>query len=76
MMRIFIGGRKNETIESDDRLSKFNYGFRKNYLIETALLEKRLMHDLAVRNGEPMMHAISDLKACYDRQLPQLGCLA
>ena len=75
LMRIFIGGRNDENLDSDSRLSTFNYGSRKNYSIETALLEKRLMYDLAVRDGKPMMHTVSDLKACYDRQLPNLGCM-
>ena len=74
-MRIFIGGRNDENVEKDDRLSKFNYGSRRNYSIETAILEKRLMYDLAARDGREIMHTISDLKACYDRQLPNIGCM-
>ena len=46
LMRIYIGGRNNENIERDERLSKFNYGSRANYSIETAILEKRLMYDV------------------------------
>ena len=75
LMRIYIGGRNNRNIENNKRLSKFNYGSRTNYSIETAILEKRLMYDIAIRDGKPMLHNISDLKACYDRQLPNLGCL-
>ena len=75
LMRIYVGGRNNKNIEKDERLSQFNYGSRSNYSIETAILEKRLMYDIAVRDGKPMLHNISDLKACYDRQLPNLGCL-
>jgi len=75
LMRIFIGSRNNKNIELDERLSKYNYGSRSGYSIEDAILEKRLMYDVAVRSGEPMMHNISDLKACYDRQLPNIGCL-
>ena len=74
-MRIFIGGRANNAIESDSRVSKFNYGSRTNYSIDNAILEKRLMYDLALRDGSEMMHNISDLEACYDRQLPNIGCL-
>ena len=33
------------------------------------------MYDLAARDRCKMMHTISDLKACYDRQLPNIGCL-
>ena len=74
-MRIYIGERNSDKIEEDDRLSKFNYGSKANYLIETAILEKRLMYDVAIRDGKPILHNISDLKAYYDRQLPNLGCL-
>ena len=66
-MRILIRERNDDNLELDDRLLKFNYGSRKNYSIETALLEKRLMYDLAVRDGRPMIYTISNLKACYDR---------
>ena len=75
LMRIYIGERNSRNIEDDSRLSKFNYGSRANYSIETAILEKRLMYDAAVRDGKPMIHNISDLKACYDRQLPNIGCM-
>jgi len=40
--------------------------------IEEALLEKRMMCDIAVFNQTPIMHAVTDLKACYNRQLPNL----
>ena len=74
-MRILIGGRNDKNLELDQRLSKFNYRFRRNYSIETAILEKCLMYDLAVRDGKEMIHTISDLKACYDRQLLNIGCI-
>ena len=73
LMRIFIGGRNDENVENDSRISKFNYGSRKSYSIDEALLEKRLMYDTSIRDGQPMIHNISDLKACYDRQLPNIG---
>ena len=74
-MRIFLGGRADKLIEQDPRMSKFNYGSRSNYSIDNAILEKRLMYDLSVRDGKTMMHNLSDLEACYDRQLPNIGCL-
>ena len=67
LMRIYIGGRNNEKIESNARLSKFNYGSRSNYLIETAILEKRLMYDVAIRDSKLILYNISGLKVCYDR---------
>ena len=33
------------------------------------------MHDASMRTSQPTMHNISDLKACYDRQLPNVGCM-
>ena len=48
-------------------MSKFNYRLRQHYSIEMAILEKRLIYNLAARDGKEMMHTISDLKACYDR---------
>jgi len=74
-MRIFIGGRTDKLIESDPRMSKFNYGSRSYYSIDNAILEKRLMYDLAIRDGKPMMHNLSDLEACYNRQLLNIGCM-
>ena len=62
-MRICIGGRNDKNIENDERLSKLNYGSRSNYLMQTAILEKRLIFDLAVRERQIMMHNMSDLKA-------------
>ena len=67
MMRIFIGGRNNKNAEIDNRLSKYNYRSRRNYSIETILLEKRLIYDAALWDGKLAIHAVSDLKVCYDR---------
>ena len=72
IMRIFVGSRNNENIEKDKRLSQFNYGLRRNYLINTVILEKRLIYDASMRNGKISMHTISYLKAYYDRQLLNL----
>ena len=33
------------------------------------------MYDLAIRDRNKMMHNISDLEVCYDRQLPNIGYL-
>ena len=43
IMRIFLNSDKEEIIKRDLRISKVNYGSRKNYSIETAILEKRLV---------------------------------
>ena len=44
LIRVFTD-RNNRKIESDDHLSKFNYRLRKNYVLESAILEKRLIYD-------------------------------
>ena len=56
-------------------MSKYNYESRRNYSINTVLLEKRLMYDATLRNGKLTIHSISDLKAYYDRQLLNIGCM-
>ena len=61
--------KNSENIENDTRLSKFNYRLRKYYLIETILLEKRLIYDLSTWNNYPIIYNVTDLEACYDRQL-------
>ena len=62
LMRIFVGRRNDENIENDKRLSHFTYGLQKNYYINIVILEKRLMHDTAIRNGTTTIHNISKLK--------------
>lgn len=57
-------------------MSTCDYGSRKGYSIETALLEKRLMYDVRACNNENTVHNMSDLEACYDRQLPRIGGIA
>ena len=41
-MRMHLNDKEEEIIEKDKWLSKSNYGLRKNYLIETAILEKTI----------------------------------
>ena len=67
IMQIFLNHRNSENIESNTRLSKFNYRSRKNYLIETILLEKRLIYDSSIWSNYPIIHNMTDLKAYYDR---------
>ena len=51
---------------NDDRLFKFNHRLRKNYLIQNALLEKRLLCNSSYYTQLPTVHVITDLKACYN----------
>ena len=70
-MRTLLRNRTEGRYENNRRLSKHNPGSRKGYSIESALLEKRLIFDLAKKTEEVFSYAISDLEACYDRQLPK-----
>ena len=70
VMRMLLGSRMNERIETDARASKHNYGSRSGCSIENALLEERLMMDHGKKSGEVNVHAVYDLEAYYYRQLP------
>jgi len=63
---MYVGLRNDNNIEKDDRLSKYNFGSRKHYSIESALLEKRLIYDTSKYMSEPTIHLLSDLEAYYD----------
>ena len=73
IMRIFLGEEAEEMIENDSRFSTANYGSRKNYSIESALLEKRLIFDNSMLSGKSTIYTITDLQSCYDRQLAEIG---
>ena len=66
IMRIFLGDDIEEMIEDDNRFSKANYGSRKNYSIESALLEKRLIFDSIILTCKLTIYNLTDLKSCYD----------
>ena len=59
-------------IKRDVRLSKFNYWSRRNYLIEEALLEKKLIYDSAMREESITAYTIIDLQVYYNRKFPNL----
>lgn len=73
IMRIYLDDEIEEKIESDERFSKSNYGSRKNYSIETAILEKRLTFDNSLLSGKSTIYHLTDLQSCYDRQLANIG---
>ena len=75
MMRMFLYSEEEEIIEKDPRFSKANYGSQKNYLIETAILEKRIIFDSSMINMQNTIYAFTDLKAYYDQQLANLGSI-
>ena len=76
LMRICVSNRTTEYAEQSNRLSTANYGNRKGYDINTAILEKRLIHDTSAYQKYPTIHYTDDRQACYDRQLPEIGLLA
>jgi len=67
MIRMFLYSEEKEIIEKDPRISKVNYSSHKNYSIETAILEKRLVFDSSMINMENTIYTLTDLKACYDQ---------
>ena len=69
LMRIFVNERMVGVIETDERISKGNYGSRKGYSIDDLMIEKRLLCDCSMRNMEQTVHNFADLESCYDRQL-------
>ena len=72
-MRIFLGMRIEENYKNDKRTSNHNYGSRQDYSVESELIEKRLILNLAKREEKQVTCTISDLEACYDIQLPNIG---
>ena len=73
IMRIYFKDPHEEIIETDKRFSKSNYGSRKNYSIESAILEKRLSFDNSMICRNMTIYHLTDLQSCYDRQLVNIG---
>ena len=67
IIRIYIGLRNDKNIQKDKRILHFNFGSRKNYSIQSASLEKRLIYDTSKYNNEPTIHLLLDQEACYNR---------
>ena len=61
--------RNQGKIENDNQISKYNYGSRRNYNIETTILEKRLIFDNSMLTGESSTYNLTDLQSCYNRYL-------
>ena len=72
-MRMHLNSDGEELIERDDRFSKSNHGSRKNYSIETAMLEKRLVAGDRLIQLTPTAHDTIDLQSSYDRKLANIG---
>ena len=67
--------KNEEMIKKDKRFSKANYCLRRNYLIEIAILKKRLIFDYSIIIYMKNMRNLIDFKSCYDRKLPNLGSI-
>ena len=72
LIHIFVSIRVEELIEQDSRISKFNYRSRKYYSIDKALLEKRLLYESSKWAQKESIHIVTNLSACYDRQLSSI----
>jgi hypothetical protein len=60
-MRIFLRLRDKDEAEQDNKISKSNYRLYKNYSIEFAILEKRLIYGYSMLSGKRTMHNLTDL---------------
>ena len=72
-MRMLSGVGVEENYENDKRVSKSNCGSRKGCSIESELLEKMLMLDLAKTAGESFVHAMPDSESYRDRKRHNTG---
>ena len=61
MMCMHLKSDKEEMIEKDKHFFKANYGSWKNYSIETALLEKRLVFDNSLIEMKLSIYTLTDL---------------
>ena len=59
IMKLFVSIRNKGNIESDERISKSNYGSRLGCSIEDAILEKRLVFDNSIVTESHNIHAMT-----------------
>ena len=74
-IRISLNSDAEELIENDDRFSESNFGSRKNYVITSAILQKRLIFGSSLVNMKHNICTLTNLQSCYDRQLPFVGSI-
>ena len=60
-MSIFVNIRNKGNIESEERVSKSNYGSRPKHSIEDAILEKILVFDNSLVKGNHTIYTMTDL---------------
>ena len=73
--RIAMNCRNPNKIEDDHAVPKSNYWLWLQCLIKDAILEKRLVHDNRLLIGDHLMRSATDLKACHNRQLVEIGLI-
>ena len=61
LIRIFANERNSSRIETDPRISKCNYGLRKGYLIDNAILKKRIVYNNSLLTRYYIIHNMTDL---------------
>jgi len=62
----------DDALENDKQISKHNFGSRKGYSIDEAILEKRLLCDASIFIRSNTVHVITDLEACYNKKLANI----
>ena len=67
LIRKYLRLESEELIESDKRFSKANYGSRKNFSIEIAILEKRLIFSNSILSNKHAIYNLTDLQSYYDQ---------
>ena len=67
--------RNTGKIEQDKRISKSNFGSRPKYSIETVILQKRIIYNNSKLTNKLTICNMTDLEACYDRQLTNIGSI-
>ena len=74
-MRFQFKSNGKEMIEKDERFSKSNCGSRKNYAIEWAISQKRIVLDNGLNNAKHTICNFTDLKSCCEKQLANIGSI-
>ena len=75
IMRFFVNIRNKGRIELDERVSKIYYRSRTGNSIEDVILEKILVFDNSIVIISHTIYSMTDLQACYDRQLSKIGAI-
>ena len=75
-MRVLLNSDDEVLIEKDSQFLKANFGSRKNFLIASVTLQKRLTLDNSLISMKHTIYTITNLQSFYDRQLLHAGSIA